>query len=159
MRRKDREIKSIDGVFEVVDRCAICRLAMVDEGKPYMVALNFGYERQGDDLILYFHSAMEGRKMDIWKKSPEVWFEMDTVNEFIPGTAENPCAYCWRFDSVMGSGQVEFITEPARKKYALDKMIQHLEQSDNTFDYPEAMLARTCVYKVVSRDFSGKHHE
>ncbi|HCP14940.1 MAG TPA: pyridoxamine 5'-phosphate oxidase [Peptococcaceae bacterium] len=159
MRRKDREIKSLEGVFAVVDHCEICRLAMVDEGKPYMVALNFGYERQGDDLVLYFHSAMEGRKMDIWRKSPQVWFEMDTVNEYVEGTAENPCSYCWRFDSVMGSGKVEFITDPAEKKYALDKLIQHLDRSDKTFDYPEQRLSMTCVYKVVSHDITGKHHE
>ena len=35
---------------------------MVDHGKPYVVALNFGYERKGDSLVLYFHSACEGRK-------------------------------------------------------------------------------------------------
>lgn len=149
----------MNGVFAVVENCRICRLAMVDDGKPYLVALNFGYQRRGDDLVLYFHSAMEGRKMDIWRKAPEVWFEMDTVNEYIEGTPEKPCAYCWRFDSVMGSGRIEFITDPAEKKYALDKLIQHMDRSDKTFTYPEDMLARTCVYKVVSSDITGKHHE
>lgn len=159
MRRKDREIKEIDKVFDVVSKCAIARLAMVDEGKPYVVALNFGYDRVGDDLVLYFHSAMEGRKMTILKKAPDVYFEMDTVNEFIRGTEENPCSFCWRFDSVMGSGKVAFITGNDEKSYALNRIIQHLDKTGKSYAFPPNGLERTCVYKVVSTDITGKHHE
>ena len=159
MRRKDRELKDITDVFKVIDNCTIVRLAMVDNGKPYVVALNFGYDRKGEDLILYFHSAMEGRKIDIWKKAPDVYFEMDTVNEFIRGTEQNPCSFCWRFDSVMGSGKVEFILDNDEKTYALNRIIQHLDKTDKAYVFPANRLERTCVYKVVSKDISGKHHE
>lgn len=63
--------------------------------------MNFGCERQGDVLVLYFHGAYEGRKMDILKKNPDVFFQMDCINELIPGTKENPNAYSWRYDSIM----------------------------------------------------------
>ena len=52
MRRKDREIKNLDDIFSVVENCAVVHVAMVDDGRPYVVALNFGFERQGDSLIL-----------------------------------------------------------------------------------------------------------
>lgn len=65
MRRKDREVKDMDGIFDIVERCNVVHLGMVDNGKPYVVALNFGYEREGNGLILYLHCAMEGRKIDI----------------------------------------------------------------------------------------------
>jgi len=159
MRRKDREVHDINVTFDIVEKCNVVRLAMVDAGKPYLVALNFGYDRQGDELIMYFHSAMEGRKMDILRKDPEVFFEMDTVNEFIRGTQENPCKFCWRFDSVMGSGKVEFITDEAQKVYALNRLIQHLDHDTSSYVFPEDRLARTNVYKVVSSDITGKHHE
>ena len=42
--------------------------------RPYVVALNFGFDRLEDSLILYLHSASEGRKMDILKKNPNVYF-------------------------------------------------------------------------------------
>ena len=73
MRRKDREVTDIHEIFKMIDNCPVIHIAMTDNGKPYVVALNFGYERQGDDLILYFHSAYEGRKIDILKKNPEVY--------------------------------------------------------------------------------------
>lgn len=34
-------------VFDVVAKCAVARLAMIDNGKPYVVTLSFGYDRQG----------------------------------------------------------------------------------------------------------------
>ena len=159
MRRKDREIKHLDDVFSVVENCSVVHVAMVDDGRPYVVALNFGFDRQGDSLILYLHSAQEGKKMDILRKNPNVYFQMDCVNEFIRETRENPCSYCWRFDSVMGSGQVEFITDEAEKRHALNRMIQHLDKTEEEFDFPAQKLSRTCVYRIVSDDITGKHHE
>lgn len=69
MRRKDRELKCLEDIFSVVKNCAVVHVAMVDDGKPYVVALNFGFDRQGDSLILYLHSAQEGKKIDILRKT------------------------------------------------------------------------------------------
>lgn len=159
MRRKDREVTDLNQIFEIVRNCSVAHVGMVENGKPYVVALNFGYERQGDALVLYFHSAYEGHKMDILKENPNIYFQMDCVNEFITGTKENPCAYCWRYDSVMGSGQVKFIEEPDEKAYALNCIIHHLGKTEDTFQFPEAKLKKTCVYRVISTDITGKHHE
>lgn len=159
MRRKDREVTDLNQIFEIVRHCSVAHVGMIENGKPYVVALNFGYERQGDSLILYFHSAYEGHKMDILKTNLNIYFQMDCVNEFIAGSHENPCAYCWRYDSVMGSGQVEFIENPEEKAYALNCMIQHLGKTEDTFQFSEAKLKHTCVYRVCSTDITGKHHE
>ena len=59
----------------------------------------------------------------------------------------------------MGSGQVEFIEEPEEKAHALNCMIRHLGKTEDTFQFPEAKLKKTCVYRVISNDITGKHHE
>lgn len=159
MRRKDRELKCLDDVFSVVENCEVVHVAMVDDGRPYVVALNFGFDRKGDSLILYLHSAQEGKKIDILRKNPAVFFQMDCVNEFIRATKENPCSYSWRFDSVMGSGQVEFITDGAEKTHALNRIIQHLDKTDETLDFPEQSLSKICVCRIVSNDITGKRHK
>lgn len=159
MRRKDREVKDPDGIFDIVERCNVVHLGMVDNGKPYVVALNFGYEREGDALVLYLHCAMEGRKIDILHGNPDVYFQMDCVNEFIKGTSERPCSYCWRYDSVMGSGQVEFVEDVQEKEHALNRLIQHIGKTTETFSFPPASFARTCVLRIRSNDITGKHHE
>lgn len=159
MRRKDREVADIDKILEIVEGCPVVHLAMADGEKPYVVALNFGYERQGEDLVLYFHSACEGRKMDILKKNPEVYFQMECSGRLIEGTADNPCAYGYSYDSVMGSGKVEFIEDEEGKTHGLNCLLHHAGKTDEDFCFPEAMLARTCVYRVRSVDFTGKRHE
>ena len=124
-----------------------------------MVALNFGYEREGDVLILYLHCAMEGRKIDILRNNPNVYFQMDCVNEFIEGTSERPCSYCWRYDSVMGSGQVEFVEDIQKKTHALNRLILHVGKTDEIFSFPPASFAHTRVLRIRSNDITGKHHE
>lgn len=158
MRRKDRELTNIDDIFAVVKRCSVVHIAMIDDGKPYAVALNFGFDRQGSDLILYLHSAAEGKKIDILKKNPMVYLQMDCGGEFVQGTPSNPCSCSWRFDSVMGSGRVEFITDEAEQKYALNRIVQHLAQTEEDFEFPPQALAKTCTYKIISKDITGKHH-
>lgn len=159
MRRTDREVKETDSMFDIVDRCNTVHLGMVEDGKPYVVALNFGYDREGDDLILYLHSALEGRKISILRKNPEVFFQMDCVNEFIKGSAERPCSYCWRYDSVTGSGRVEFVEDEQEKSRALNRLIQHVGKTDEVFSFPPSSFVRTCVMRIRSSNFSGKHHE
>lgn len=159
MRRYDREITDVNQIFEIVSRCNVANVAMTDKGKPYAVALNFGYERKGDSLILYFHSANEGRKINALKDDPHIYFTMNCTNELIRGNEENPCAYSWRYNSVSGNGQVEFLDDPEEKSHALNLIIQHLSKEKNLFVFPEAKLKNTCVFRVCSSDFTGKRHE
>ena len=48
-------------IEEVIARAPVCRLALSDNGEPYVVPMNFGYS----DGVLYFHGAPNGRKIDI----------------------------------------------------------------------------------------------
>ena len=50
---------------------------MTDGGVPYIVPLNYGYEYADGELTFYFHSAKEGRKLEILKKNPTVCLELD----------------------------------------------------------------------------------
>ncbi|HNU36390.1 MAG TPA: pyridoxamine 5'-phosphate oxidase family protein, partial [Methanomassiliicoccales archaeon] len=68
MRKAEREIMDQGELEEVIRRAEVCRLAMVDDGKPYIVPMNFGY-RNG---CLYFHCAKEGRKLDVLRENPKV---------------------------------------------------------------------------------------
>lgn len=159
MRRKDREVTDLNQIFDIVSRCSVAHVGMTDHGKPYVVALNFGYERKGDSLILYFHSAYEGHKMEILKENPSVYVQMNCVDEFISGSHENPCAFCWRYDSVMGAGEVEFLEPPEEKAHALNCMIRHPGKTEDCFQFPAEKLKRTCVYRVCIDAPTGKHHE
>lgn len=159
LRRKEREIKNINDIFAVIESCDVIHISMVDEsGMPYGAALNFGFDRRGTELVLYLHSAEEGRKTDILKKNPNIWFQMDCKNELVCGTPDNPCSYSFRYKSVAGSGRVVFLTETAQKEHALNRIIQCLTKSGNSFDFPPQALEKTCIWQIVSKDFTGKEH-
>lgn len=85
MRRNDREIKDRKDIDGIIRRCLVCHLATCDNGQPYVVPLNFGY----DGRFLYFHAAPEGRKIDIINKNNRVGFEFDILHEIV--TAQQAC--------------------------------------------------------------------
>ena len=77
MRRSDREIKDIEGIIQVMEKCDVCRLAFYDGGYPYILPLNFGMQVHEDQITLYFHGADEGKKYELMEKDNRVGFEMD----------------------------------------------------------------------------------
>ena len=74
MRRKDREITDIRTITAILDRCKTACIAMTDGNLPYVVPLSYGYEIEEYTLILYFHCAREGRKLDMLKSNNNVCF-------------------------------------------------------------------------------------
>jgi nitroimidazol reductase NimA-like FMN-containing flavoprotein (pyridoxamine 5'-phosphate oxidase superfamily) len=58
-----REITNNDETESIILRETVCRLAMCDQGTPYLIPLCFGYEGR----TLYFHSALEGCKLEMLK--------------------------------------------------------------------------------------------
>lgn len=61
MRRKDKEINDEKKIEQILKKSAICRIALCDQGRPYLVPMNFGYKKN----CLYPQSASEGRKIGI----------------------------------------------------------------------------------------------
>ncbi len=152
MRRKDREVTDINEIKGIIDKCKVCHLAMADEGKPYVVPLSFGYMLDGNTLKLFFHSAKEGRKIEILKKNNEVCFEMACEGRL--GLFEDPCDSGYYFQSVIGFGHAEFVEDAAEKRGALALLMKHHTGGDYEFTDKQAGTVR--IFKVVSTDFTGK---
>lgn len=77
---------------------------------PYIVPVCFGYK----DNCQYFHSAADGKKIDMIKKNNRVCFEFDTREGLIK--SENPCDWDMKYHSVVGSGKAFFIEDPAGRR-------------------------------------------
>lgn len=45
MRRRDREITDNEKIKEIIKACDCCRLGFNDNGKVYIVPLNFGFTK------------------------------------------------------------------------------------------------------------------
>jgi len=153
MRRKDREITDIKDIEEILLRCKICHVAMVDDGSPYVVPLSYGYNLlNGKVLELYFHSALEGRKLDVLKRNSKVCFEMSYEGE--PIHSETPCNSGYYYASVIGFGEAVFIEDVERKCQALSVMFKHQTGMDVPFS--DEQVETVCIFKIVSTNYTGK---
>mgnify|MGYP000909609333 CR=1 FL=1 len=152
MRRKDRELHTKDELLAILEEAEVCRLAIQTGGAPYIVPLNFGYS-WADQLVLYFHSAGEGRKIDLLKENNTVGFELDTAH--VLAKAVKACDWGMKYRSVIGTGMVEFIEDEDEKRLALQAIMRKYGfPGEASFD--GAMLRSTKVYKLVAQEVSGK---
>lgn len=156
MRRKDREVTAETAIDEIIRNCAICRIGFVDKGSVYIVPLNFGFEKQSEQRIFYFHSAKEGRKIELIKAKPMVGFEMDTNYQL--KTGELACDHSARFQSVIGTGQISFVDAPEEKLLGLQSIMRHSTKKAD-WQFNAAMIDRVRVFKVVVAELACKDHE
>ena len=152
MRRKDREVKEINEIINILEMCKTACVAMIDKNTPYVVPLSYGYELKEDTLVLYFHCAKEGRKIEILKRNNKVCFTI--FNEGEPLHAEIPCDSGYYFSSIIGNGIAEFIEDPVEKKEALQKMFAH--QAGRDIEFTQAQSDPVCVFKIISKEYAGK---
>lgn len=152
MRRKDRELDRIEDILKIVDKCKVCRVAMIDNKMPYIVPLNFGYSYKNGVLEFYFHSATEGRKLEIMKKNPCVCFEMDCCHQLVLNQVA--CKNGYLYESVMGEGNIIFIKDKLEKSEALNYIMKN--QVKKQFEFEEKHLQGVEVYKLVVESISGK---
>lgn len=148
MRRKDREITDRSSIDRIIRRCQVCHLAVCDGGQPYVIPLNFGYEGQ----YLYFHSATEGKKLDILKRNNRVGFEFDILHEVTKANAF--CRWGARFESVVGSGTAEFVESHPEKATALGWIIR--QYGGTPGEFTERELDSVTVVRIFITSVSGK---
>ena len=156
MRRKDREITDEAQIDEIIRRCECCRLGFNSSEGAYIVPLSFGYENHGGLRYFYFHSAAEGRKIDLIGQGGNVGFELDCG--YVLHTADTACGYTAAFSSVIGTGLVELLTSAEDKLYGLERLMEHTAGLTECSFSPE-MLAQVCVFRLKVTEISCKVHQ
>ena len=171
MRRVDRQITDEARLREIMALCKVCRLGCVDNGRPYVVPLNFGYDwPEGGNPTLFFHGATEGHKLDVLRKNSAVCIEMDTNHQLVPG--DEAAKYGFAYSSIIGFGDAVFVDDADGKRFALERLMAHQVGSASTtgaptpfadslprgfpWQFPPETLARTGIFKVTFTYFTGK---
>lgn len=155
MRRKDREVTDPRKIFDIISACHCCRLGFCDNGRAYIVPLNFGFTEENGSYIFYFHGAKKGRKIDLIRETGYGSFEMDT-NYRLNGDGE-ACEYSARFQCVMGEGPVTFVEETEEKKAALQAVMEHYTQKGD-WEFADKILEATCIFRLEVKKLSCKEH-
>lgn len=155
MRRKDREITDRQEILDIMRRCDVCRLALNDDGYPYIVPLNFGLADDGEKIALLFHSALEGHKIDLIKADNRATFEMDCGHELQYIEEKGYCTFA--YESVMGRGHITILDDSEKMEALRRLMDQYHPGEDAHFD--TTALPRTLVYKLTVEEMTAKRKE
>lgn len=148
MRKKDKEITGIKEIEKIIKKAVCCRIGLVDGDEPYVVPVCFGYERKA----LYFHGALEGRKVELIKKNNQICFEIETDVEVVK--SEKPCGWTMKYRSVIGVGRAYILESDEEKCHGLKVIMRQYAGGD--FSFPKPKLDKTLVVKVDIRSITGK---
>ena len=157
MRRKDKEITDINDMIAIIQKCKVCRLGLAENNMPYVIPLNYGYQFENNVLTLFFHSAAEGKKIDIIKNNNSACFEIDCDTKLIE--AEKACNYGYAFRSIIGFGKIIFLETPDEKIAGLNRIMKHQTEKETVYSFPPEALKNVAVYKLAADEFTGKQKE
>ncbi|MDQ1279374.1 MAG: uncharacterized protein QG670_636 [Thermoproteota archaeon] len=138
IRRKDKEITDVDEIKNILKKTQYVTLAMCLNNEPYLVTLSHGYDQ--DRNCLYFHCAIEGKKIDILKANNLVWGQALLDKGYIQGACDH------LYTTAQFRGRVAFIEDLVEKEYALKVMIKSLDK--NPQEIIEKQLQSSSIEKV-----------
>ena len=153
LTRREREVTDINEIIKILDKTKIVHIALVDGDEPYMVPMNYGYTYIDGKLTLYLHGATEGKKLDLMRKNPKVFFSMESDIE--PFSGQVACQYGTSYSSVMGKGIAEILESPEDKMNGLSLFMKSQTGKDFTFD--DRMVSIVSVIKIHVTEYTAKH--
>ena len=89
-------------------------MSMANDSEPYIVTVNFGFEKNDEDkYIFYFHSANDGRKIDMLRKNPRVCLSCECSAEL--KNAQTACERSYAYECTVAAGTVHAAKELKEK--------------------------------------------
>lgn len=153
MRRTDREVKDEEKIREILEHAQVVHIGMVEDGRPYVVPMHYGYLYENGVLTLYTHGAKEGRKSNVIEKNSQVFIEIETDVVDVSG-GDIPCNYGSSYASIMGDGEAEIVTDIAKKTEALQILMR--TQTKREFVITEQMAENVQVFRIVVPHITAK---
>ena len=153
MTRREREVTDIGEIIKILDNAKVLHLGMVDGDEPYVVPMNYGYTLENGKLTIWLHGAKRGRKLDVMRANPKVFFEMEYG--ITPFEGEIACKYGITYSSLMGRGIAEIVEDIEEKKSALSFLMK--TQTGKDFEFEDKMAAVVSIIRIDVSEYTAKH--
>ena len=121
--------------------------------EPYVVPMNYGYTKENGKLVMYLHSAVRGKKLDMIRMNPKVFFEIDC--DLVPFESELPCQYGLAYSSVMGKGIARIVDDVEEKKKAMSILMK--TQTGKDFTFEDRLVSIVAVIRIDVDAYTAKH--
>ena len=151
MRRKDKEVTDPEELVKPLLEAKYITLALCRDNKPYLASLSHGYDKKNN--CIYFHSALEGKKIDYINSNSEVWGQALIDLGYQQGSCDH------LFHTTQFSGTVSFLEDVDEKKHSLRVMIKNLEDKPDDIierQVSPSSIAKVHIGKINIEQLSGK---
>jgi nitroimidazol reductase NimA-like FMN-containing flavoprotein (pyridoxamine 5'-phosphate oxidase superfamily) len=153
MTRRERQVTDPEQIRRILDTARVLHLGLAVDNEPYVVPLNYGYIMEDDKLVIYLHSAQRGKKLDMLRANPNVFFEMDC--DRMPFESKLPCQYGMVYSSIMGRGVATIVEDVEEKKRAMTILMK--TQTGKDFEFNDRLVSMVAVVRVDVSEYTAKH--
>ena len=140
-------------ILHILDTGKVLHLGLAVNNEPYVVPMNYGYCLENGKLVLYLHSAVRGKKLDMIRANPRVFFEIDC--DLMPFEGRVPCQYGLVYSSLMGRGTAVLVDDVEEKKQAMSILMK--TQTGKDFAFEDKLVSIVAVIRVDVAEYTAKH--
>ena len=153
MTKRERQVTDETQIRHILDTAKVLHLGLAVNDEPYVVPMNYGYTMEEGRLVLYMHSALRGKKLDMMRANPRVFFEMDC--DLAPFEGEKPCQYGLVYSSVMGRGTACIVEDVEEKIKAMKLLMK--TQTGKDFEFNDRLVSIVAVIRIDVEEYTAKH--
>ena len=153
MTKRERQITDEKQIMDILDAGKVLHLGLAVDNEPYVVPMNYGYTNENGKLVMYLHSAVRGKKLDMIRRNPKVFFEIDC--DLVPFESEQPCQYGLAYSSVMGKGVARIVEDVEEKKKAMSILMK--TQTGKDFSFEDRLVSIVAVIRIDVEGYTAKH--
>ena len=153
MTKREFRITDEQQILAILDTAKVLHLGLAVDNEPYVVPLNYGYTMEEGKLVLYLHGATQGKKLDMMRANPNVFFEMDC--DRAPFEGKVPCQYGMVYSSVMGRGTAHIVEDVEEKKQAMTILMK--TQTGKDFSFNDRLVSIVAVIRIDVSEYTAKH--
>ena len=153
MTKREFRITDENQIRHILDTAKVLHLGLAVNDEPYVVPMNYGYTMEEGKLVLYMHSALRGKKLDMMRANQKVFFEMDC--DLAPFEGEKPCQYGLVYSSVMGRGTARIVEDVEEKIEAMKFLMK--TQTGKDFEFNDRLVSIVAVIRIDVEEYTAKH--
>lgn len=153
LTRREKLITDEAVVAEILNKSKVLHLGLVDGDEPYVIPMNYGHTFEDGKLTIWLHGSKTGRKYDVIRKNPKVFFEMSCDIE--PFEGEVACKYGITYSSLMGRGIATIVEDVNEKMAALSSLMK--TQTEKDFEFNEKLASVVNIIRIDVSDYTAKH--
>ena len=153
MTKREFQITDEAQIREILDKSKVLHLGLAVNNEPYVVPMNYGYCLEDGKLVLYLHSAVQGKKLDMIQANPKVFFEIDC--DLMPFEGVLPCQYGMVYSSLMGRGTAVIVEDVEEKKQAMTLLMK--TQTGKDFTFEDRLVSIVAVIRIDVAEYTAKH--